>query len=410
MLARHIDSLFKKYLDYFPVVGVLGPRQVGKTTLVKQMLPGWTHLDLDVPAHFQMVSEDPMLFLETHPRQVVIDEAQRCPALFDALRVMVDRQRDHKGRFVLTGSSSPELMGFLTNSLAGRIGTLALGGITPRELMGAPLSSFYQWFQEPLTVEAVRSLMEEGVMPSDVVLRRWLWGGYPEPLLSGSRDFWQHWMQAYEQDYVYRDLSAWFPKLDKVRYQRFLGALARLSGTILNKADIARAVNVSESTVHDYLHIAEQTYLWRSLPGWSHQPLKSMVKKPKGYVVDTGLLHHWLRIQDEHALMLDLHVGQSFEAFVMEVFVRGLQASGVVNWTMSHYRTRNGAEVDLVLEGPFGILPIEIKKATHVPLKKCRALLQFIEDQQLPIGVVVCWADRFHWIHPKILVVPIGAL
>ena len=156
------------------------------------------------------------------------------------------------------------------------------------------------------------------------------------------------------------------------------------------------------------LKIVEGTFLWRSLPSFERNIIKSVIKMPKGYIRDTGLLHYLTRIGSFEELFEDPLVGISFEGFVVEELLKGLQATLVTNWQPYYYRTKNGAEIDLILDGSFGLLPIEIKYGTSVRLKQLTALSQFIEEHQLPLGIVINQSESIEWITPKIVQIPVG--
>jgi len=292
---------------------------------------------------------------------------------------VIDNKRDIKGRFILTGSSSPDLIAHLSDSLAGRIAILRLCTLKTNEYFQKPLSDFYNIFHSSL--DKTKISFNTPSLTNDNMRHIWLNGGYPEPLVSKDNDFLQQWMQNYQDTYINRDIAHLFPKLNRHAYQRFLSTLSRLSSTIINKSDIARAIEISEGAIREYLQIADATFLWRKIPYFTKNPLKSLVKKPKGYIRDSGLLHYLLKINNLDSLLLSPTVGHSFEGFVIEEIVEGLEATNITNWDISFYRTYNGAEIDLIIDGPFGTLPIEIKMSTHVPMKKLKSLIQFVQGE-----------------------------
>lgn len=407
-VKRNLEYKASQMLDMFPVIAILGARQVGKTTLAKKLIPEGKYIDLEDPDDFDLISRDPKLFFQHYPRDVIIDEAQIYPDLFPLLRGVIDQQRSEKGRFIITGSSSPELLSQTSETLAGRIGLIELGTLKANEYYQIPLSPFYNLFKEKLSSEALVS----GPAPLSPREMQTLWfkGGYPEPLLEKNSSFYDQWMENYRNTYINRDIARLFPRLNKMAYQRFLTILSKLSGTIINKRDLARGIEVNEGTIKEYLKIVEGTFLWRSLNSFERNVVKSIIKMPKGYIRDTGLLHYLTRIGSREELLEDPMVGVSFEAFVVEELLKGLQATMVTNWMPYYYRTRNGAEIDLLLDGPFGLLPIEIKYGTSVRLKQLTALSQFIEEHKLPLGIVINQSDSIEWITPQIVQIPVGWL
>jgi len=390
----------------FPVLAILGARQVGKTTLAKNLTAGWKYIDLEDPDHFDLISRNPKQFFNQYPQHVIIDEAQSFPELFSVLRGIIDSRRSEKGRFILTGSSSPQLLSHISETLAGRIGILELGTLKANEYYQKPLSPFYHLFMEKLSPKRVVSGTPP-LSPAEMQLV-WFKGGYPEPLLDDTPNFHTRWMENYRNTYINRDIAGLFPRLNIIAYRRFLTILSKLSGTIINKRDLARAIEVSEPTIKEYIKILEGTFLWRSLPSFERNILKSIVKMPKGYLRDTGVLHYLTRIGSFEELFEDPLVGASFESFVVEELIKGLQATPVTNWEPSSYRTKNGAEIDLLLDGPFGLLPIEIKYGTSVRLKQLTALTQFVEEHNLPLGMVINQSESVEWVTSKIVQVPVG--
>ena len=165
------------------------------------------------------------------------------------------------------------------------------------------------------------------------------------PLLTLNDTDYQLWMEQYRDTYINRDIAKLFPRLNRIKYQRFISILARLSGTIINKSDLGRILEFDESTSREYLSIAHHTFIWREILSYENSVMKSVVKMPKGYFRDTGLLHFLLRIYNEDDLLNTPYVGLSFEAFVIDELLKGLTATLVTNWRPYYYRTRSGVEV-----------------------------------------------------------------
>ncbi len=406
LISRNIESKIEQLLRIFPVVALVGARQTGKTVLSKKLRPAWRYVDLENPNDFEMISRDPVLYFEQFPSEIILDEAQSYPKLFEVLRGVVDQRRQEKGRFIITGSSSPELLKKISESLAGRIGIAEIGTLKANEYYQKPLSPLYKIFEQPLE-KRLPDFREQPL--SNAQMRQiWLRGGYPEPLLSLSDSDYQLWMQNYRDTYVNRDVARLFPQLNRNKFQRFISMLADLSGTILNKSSVGRALEFNESTAREYLHIASHTFIWREILSYENSAIKSIVKMPKGYIRDSGLLHFLTGIQDMDALLKSSSIGSSFESFVIEELIKGMESMSIVNWDARYYRTRGGAEVDLVLSGAFGVLPVEIKYGTMVQLKQLDALKKFVEDNQLPFGLLINQSSEVLWLSNNILQVPVG--
>lgn len=403
---RNLTELITTLLTFFPVVAILGARQCGKTTLAQQAGAGWHYIDLEKPSDLRRMSHDVELFFNQYPDHVILDEAQLYPEIFNVLRGVIDQKRGEKGRFIITGSSSPELLTHVSESLAGRIGIVELGTLKTNEFTGQPLSPFYSIFEEDLNP----TRLPNGPAPLDArhIHHVWLNGGYPEPLLVDNAIFWNQWMAGYQNTYINRDISHLFPKLNRQAYFRFVHMLSQLSGTIINRQQIGRDIESSESAVRDYLQIAEGTFIWRSLPSYEKSLSKSLVKLPKGYLRDSGLRHYLSNIKKPEQLYSAPNVGLSFESFVIEELIKGLQATLVTHWQPYYYRTRGGAEIDLILDGPFGVLPIEIKYASQIKRNQLTTLSAFIDDHKCRFGLVISSGTHAEWLTPTIFHLPVG--
>ncbi|HKK17306.1 MAG TPA: DUF4143 domain-containing protein [Opitutales bacterium] len=410
---RNIGRRAKQLLARFPVLAFTGARQSGKTTLARMLCPDWHYFDLERGADRDFITRDYEFFFERYPDRVILDEAQECPELFRELRGIVDARRERKGRFLITGSSAPELLTQISESLAGRLATLEVGTFKMNERYALPLSEFYS----RMNVDAVDSFALDALLDlpvrlnTDQVLEGFLSGGYPEPVLEGEGAFFQEWMTHYQSAYLERDIRKLFPRLNLENYRRFLHILSDLSGTILNRSEIARSLNSSEAAVRDYLAIAEGTYLWRSIPSLEKTRSKSLVKMPRGYLRDSGLLHHLLNVRTKEQIMHRAGTGAAFEGFVIEEILGGFEAVQSAPWRASYYRTRSGAEVDLVLSGPLGQrIPVEIKFGVSTRQQSVRALSRFIEQEECPFGLIINNAKEVKQLSKKILQIPVGCL
>ena len=404
---RNITSYLMDIMGKFPALAIIGARQVGKTTLAKTVGHDFTYVDLEKPSDYDRVTRDPEFFLKQTPSNIIFDEAQLYPELFAVLRGVIDDQRDKKGRFIITGSSSTELLRNVSESLAGRIAIIELGTLKANELFQEPLSDFYQQFKQPLCLEHFK--IESQPRNFDQIQEAWFKGGYPEPCDMHDDRYYQEWMVNYETTYVNRDIARLFPKLDKIAFRRFITMLGELSSKTLNKSDIGRSIGITEPTVSDYIDIANGTFIWRSMPSFEQNVTKRIVKIPRGHIRDTGLLHHLLHIGSLKQLQSSVVAGFSFEAFVIEEILKGLHDVRVQAQAY-YYRTHSGAEIDLVLEGNFGILPIEIKYGSTVLSRQLRSMTEFIQEHRLPFGVLINQADKIEWLTKNIIQVPVGYL
>lgn len=412
ILDRNIRFKVLRSLKAFPVVVLLGSRQSGKTTLARTIRPDWRYFDLEKGSDFDFITRDFDFFFRQYPDSVVIDEAQNSPGLFRELRGVIDADRSRKGRFILTGSSSPQLQRNIAESLAGRVALIEVGTLKMNERYQTPLSQLYA-ILDGSPIGSHLGELQSLPLPLDAsqVLNHFLKGGYPEPTVTDSDAFRAEWMANYQQAYIQRDIRRLFPSLNTENYRRFIGMLSELSGTIVNRSEIGRSLSVSEAAVRDYLDIAEGTYVWRNLPSLERTVSKSVMKMPRGYVRDSGLLHHLVNVRTVDQMLMRPSTGSAFEGFLIEEIIQGLKSVETAPWVANYYRTRGGAEVDLILTSPQGQrIPIEIKFGASARRSDLRSLSSFIEQESCAYGLLVNNADSVQMLTDKIIQIPAGCL
>ena len=345
MIPRVAKARLLDLLQRFPAVALLGPRQAGKTTLAlsleEQLRPQALYLDLELPSDRAKLA-DPELYLSQHrDRLVILDEIHRLPDIFQTLRSLIDRRR-RTGRkvsqFLLLGSASMDLMHQSAETLAGRIAYLELTPFTAAEVGGT----------SPSAADAL-----------------WLRGGFPESFLADDDEGSFEWRTAFIQTYLERDVPALGPRVPAETLRRFWQMLAHNQGQMLNGAQLAAGLGVSGHTIARYLDILVDLLLVRRLQPWVSNVRKRLVRSPKVYVRDSGLVHALLGIRTQEELFGHPIVGPSWEGMLIENILSSLPAT-VRSW---FYRTSSGAEIDLVLEfGPKNIWAIEIKRSISNPV------------------------------------------
>lgn len=375
LVTRGAAAALARLLRTFPAVLVYGPRQSGKSTLVRQVLPDWAHLDLERPADLAVLSSDLEGYFDTHPRRVAVDEAQRLPALFPALRHVIDRSRTN-GRFVVLGSASPSLLQNSAETLAGRLGLLELTPFTASELAGTKAAS-----------------------------DRWFWGGYPPVHRLRSARARVEWLDSYVSTYLERDLPALGLSLPASRLRILWTMLTHVHGNLLNVSDLARSLSVSSHTVNANLDVLESTFMIRRLRPYFANIQKRLTKSPKVYVRDTGLLHFLAGLRGRRELETWPRRGASFEGMVIEELV-SLAARRLVRPEVYFWRTQAGAEVDLLIAAGRRILPVEIKLGAAVDQYAVAGLRQCMKDLSLKRGWVVCTATERRAIGHGIEIIP----
>ncbi|MBT7408954.1 MAG: ATP-binding protein [Methylococcales bacterium] len=405
---RNITHKINHLLQIFPCVIITGVRQCGKTYLTKQIRPDWAYFDLENPQVFDKIHDDMNFFFKHNSQHLIIDEAQSSPLLFKTLRGVIDEDRNKTNRFILTGSSSPELVKNVSESLAGRVATIELSPFKVNETNENKLPYFYKLFENELSISDANTLREEFIDTNDysTLFNHFTKGGYPFPTMTEDDFSYKNWMEEYFKSYINRDIKNLFPKLDSIKFRRFISMLTSLSGTIINHSQLGRSLNVNEGTVKNYLDIAHNTMVWRNIPSFEKSKIKSTIKMPKGIFRDSGLCHYLQSLHTFEQLHNSPLVGQNFEAFIIEEILRGIQATSATRWEYSYYRTKSGAEIDLIIDGEFGLLPIEIKYGTSTRLKQLQSLQRFIKDHHIEFGIVINNADRVEWLNDRILQIP----
>ena len=406
-MKRAYQQLITEYLGYFPCVVIVGARQTGKSTLIDMVSDNRPMFDMELRADYDQIARDPDFFLRTNNSPIAIDEAQLLPELFSALRVAIDRDRAASGKYLLSGSSSPELLSAISESLAGRVGIIEISPFSFAETRSVNTPNLIKLFQESFSPEQILnfSISTNEQQELKKIADFWFHGGYPEPWLNNSNRFREVWREQYLKTYIERDIARLFPNLNSVRFRRFIELLASCSGSIINYSNIAQILDVSQPTVKDYFKIAHGTFIWRNLPAYTKNIMKRVSKHPRGYFRDTGLLHHILQIPSYQRLLTHPQMGTSWEAVVIEEILRGLNAAGI-SYSPYYYRTSGGAEIDLLLEGKFGLIPFEIKHTQTVNPKHLRAIRDFINEHHCPFGIIINNDKKVRQYEDKIFGIP----
>lgn len=362
MLSRGYRTALVSLLRRFPVVTLLGPRQCGKTTFVQQALPDWTYVDLERPSDLAPLTADPEARLEQLGERVILDEAQRLPELFPVLRGLVDRGRRRKGRFVLLGSASPTLVRGISETLAGRTAFLDL---------------------PPFRWDEVRRRRAKGGLAA-----LWLRGGFPDAFLESSDDRRHAWFEAYTRAFIERDLPSLGIEVSAPQMRKLWTMLAHVSGGLWNASTLAAALGTSYHTVNRYADILEQAFLVRKLPPFFANVGKRLVKSPKLYLRDTGLLHYFLGVHSQAAL--DTHPGRgaSFETFVIDQLIGAYQRVSIGS-QFYFWRTAQGDEVDLLVDLGTRRVPFEIKLHSAPGRDDVPGLRRCLADLKLKRGYVL---------------------
>ncbi len=341
MIEREKYHEVAELLESFPAVAIIGPRQVGKTTLAHKIAQTRPSVYLDLESERDRVKlTDPGFYLRQHSdKLIVLDEIHKAPEIFQEMRGVIDENR-RKGRkagqFLILGSAAIDLLRQSGESLAGRIVYSELFPLNFREV---------------------------GVEQQQ---RLWWRGGYPDSFLAKSGRLSDIWRRDFIRTYLERDVPEFGPRISAERLRRFWTMLAHLHGGLLNSANLARSLEVDNKTITNYLDLLVDLLLVRRLQPWHANVGKRLVKSPKVYLCDSGILHSLLQVQDFEALLGNPKLGDSWEGFVIDNIVSSLPGSVQPYF----YRTSAGAEIDLVLNFGREIWAIEIKKTSAPKLGK----------------------------------------
>ena len=348
MYKRSTEPVLHELLQQFPAVMLLGPRQVGKTTLALaegQAHAGSLYLDLELPSA-QRQLDDPEAFLLTHRnRLVILDEVQRLPEIFAVLRAIIDiriRSGEPSGQFLLLGSATGVLLQQSSESLAGRMVQLELSPLQAREIMAAA---------------------DPRAQPLHML---WIRGGFPLSWLAKNDSESFRWREAFIATYLERDIPALGPRIPATSLRRLWTMLAHLQGSLLNYSQLATALAISGQLVHRYVDILCDLMLLRRLAAWHGNVGKRLVKSPKVYVRDSGLVHALLGLTNYESVLSHPVAGLSWEGFVIEQIM-----SAAPSLDYSFYRTAQGAEADLVIDFRHGqVWVVEIKRSSAPTVSK----------------------------------------
>lgn len=339
MIQRQAEKKIHTLFKQFPVVLIGGARQIGKSTIAlqiyKKKAPRALYFDLELPSDRNKLYDPETLFKSNTDKLIIIDEAQTMPELFNILRPVVDKYKKN-GKYMLLGSVSPFLIKNVSQTLAGRVGYIEISGINISEATSISIDYKKLWFR----------------------------GGFPKALLLRSNSQWYYWMENYERTFVERDVT-WLmnESISPFTVRKLWQMLSSVHGQLLNYEDISRSLGISRATVLKYIDFLESAYLIRRLYPWFINVHKRIVKSPKLYFRDSGLLHYMHHVHSYNQLVNHIIVGASWEGFVIEQIIQHLPPS----LHYYFYRTHHGAEADMVIvKGNVPLASIEIK-ITNTP-------------------------------------------
>jgi len=392
-VRRSLETVVTRAAREFPAVVVTGPRQSGKTTLLKHLFAKkLRHVSLEAPDVRAAAEADPRGFLDFYPPPVIFDEVQHAPSLLPYIKERIDARRNHPGQYLLTGSQNLQLAKGVTESLAGRAAVLRLLPMTSRELARRPGS--------PLPWERKGVPRLARALSPHHLWARFLRGNYPEPATSPRKDA-TLWQAGYVQTYLERDVRSVRQVGDLSQFQGFLRLLAARSAQLLDLTGLSRDLGVAVNTVKAWLSVLEATYQVIVLRPYFSNVGKRLVKTPKVYFMDVGTLCYLAGLRDPLHAMAGPMGGAIFETAVIGEVYRTLAHRGIEP-RVYFWRTATGTEVDLVVETESGLVPIEVKLATTPNPAMARGIEAFRRDYSERV-------ERGFVIHSGRDVLPLGS-
>ena len=404
-INRNLEKVVAEVTKEYPVVLVTGPRQVGKTTMLLKMMEGTNrrYVTLDDLNERNLAKTDPELFLQMHKPPVLIDEVQYAPELFSYIKIHVDKTHA-PGDFWLTGSQVFRLLKGVQESLAGRVAVLSLTSLSQTEIYGGTMS--------PFTVD-MDALSERAVgreAADTIAIFERIYKGSMPAIVSGANSNSQIFYSSYLSTYIERDVRGLSDAIDSLKFLRFITAVAARCGQMLNVADIAREADINQTQAKNWMGILETLGIIFYLHPYSNNLLKRLVKTPKLYFYDTGLVCYLTKWSNAETLVNGAMNGAVLENYVVAEIMKTYLNSGKEPY-MYYYRDKDAKEIDIVIEHDGVLNPIEIKKTSN-PGSELVKVFDLLDRSSTPRekGAVLCMKPELSAIDRENYIVPIWVI
>lgn len=404
-IERAITPILKKRVQNSKCVLVTGARQIGKSTLIKHDFPDYNRANFDDKLTRLQAREEPKLFFLNNPCPLFIDEVQKENNVLEEIKLLVD-ESDERGRFILSGSQKLELMKGMSESLAGRVSITELSGLSMREIHNVKFNRHFvptsEYMQE----------REKEIRPYDKLWETIHKGFYPE-LYNVERE-WQEYYSSYVSTYLERDINELI-SADSITFTKFLTAVAARTGEMLNYANIAGDVGVSELTIKNWISILERTGIVYLLQPYSASALNRAIKTPKIYFRDTGLACYLTRWLTAEALKCSAVAGNMFETFVVSEILKSYTNEGKdYRFHIFYYRGKDKTaaaenEIDLIVEEDGVLYPVEIKMSGNpkANMGATNPVLDKIKDKSRGMGVILCLINKKTYLRENLVALPV---
>ena len=400
-IKRTLENYISKVNDFFPIVMITGPRQVGKTSLLEECAKDKRkYVSLDSSEKRSLAQNDPALFLQRYKPPVIIDENQYAPQLFPYIKEIVDKEKQ-KGMFWITGSQQFSLMQNISETLAGRVGIMHLQGFSQSEK--------FDNYQQTSFLPELQNIenRKSNTLGTDTIFHTIWKGSYPSLWLSPD-DNWELFYNSYVQTYIQRDVRQILNISNELTFIKFMKAAAAQTGQLLDYASMARDVGVAETTIKSWISVLNTSGIIFLLQPYSNNLTKRALKTPKMYFMDTGLACYLTRWNNYEALEDGAYAGAIFETYVVSEILKSYWHNGKEPFVY-FYRDKEKREIDLLIDQNGKLYPIEIKKKSN-PDKNDIRHFHVIEDtikQQRGEGCVICLSEEYFPIAENIYSVPV---
>ena len=401
-IRRSLEKIVLQVTKEYPVVLLSGPRQVGKTTMLKKLMEGTVrnYVSLDDLQERELARTDPELFLQLHKPPILIDEVQYAPELFPYIKIIVDKEQK-KGDFWLTGSQVFSLMRGVQESLAGRVALLSLSSLSQAEAYGGEEEMFTLDTESLLSRKKGRKLAD-----AEEIFKRIFKGSMPA-IVSGDITSTGIFYNSYLSTYIERDVKSLSDAIDSLKFLRFITALAARCSQMLNVSELARDAELNQKQVKDWLGILETLGIIFYLYPYSNNLLKRLVRTPKVYFYDTGLVAYLTKWSSPETLASGAMSGAILENYVVSEIRKSYLNQGKEAF-MYYYRDKDAKEIDLVLEQDGELHPIEIKKSAN-PASEILRVFPVLDKSSLKRGngAVICLKTELSAFNKENYIVPI---
>lgn len=416
-IKRHMEPIIARRAASSKAILLTGPRQVGKSTLFKHLFTDVNQVTFDDDLLLAQASEDAGLFLLNNPAPLMIDEVQKCTSIFNRLKIVLDNTEEY-GNFFLTGSQKLQLMENVSESLAGRISVMELEGLSLREITGVEFNKHFVPSGDYISSRE-KALKD---YPADIwsIIHR---GSYPELYANPDRE-WVDYYQSYVKTYLERDVNQLIKTKNHMTFVRFMTAVAARTGQVLNYANIAAELSVSEITVKEWISILERSGIIYLLKPYTANALNRAIKTPKMYFRDTGLCAYLTRWLTPETLKSGAMSGAVFETFVINEILKSYSNEGLdYDFDVFYYNGRDkkkrmkdghiieaDGEIDLIIQENGILYPIEIKMTT-VPKAVMASefdVLDKVPEKKRGMGAIICLIDRKLYLRENLVALPLN--